>query len=317
MGLKTHDEKSIVFFANGIGDHVLALPTLRAISACKQGKIILLHSTSAPLFIFEDVPIERRLAVQMHRTQSGREFEFDHLIDELRNAQVFCSLVPWPSPSIDMLLNLTNPKHSIGFSGSFSSPLHYELSIHASRSMFAVATAIEKGLDFQQFLGKPNIRSSNTRLERDIEARIAGKKLLCIHNETIEIKRIPSNVLHEAVKMFLDSKQEFVCICLDYGDDVEFLKGTHDRIVPVSGIPLEMAAKFLERADVFLGVDSCMLHFADLFRVPSVGIFGPTDPSHFGFLLARNHTLTYRESLLKVKRDEIVHALKDLVDIVA
>ena len=41
-----------------------------------------------------------------------------------------------------------------------------------------------------------------------------------------------------------------------------------------------------QHADLFLGIDSCFLHAADLFRIAGIGLFGPTDPFRFGFRLS-------------------------------
>src|SRR5262249_37867678 len=47
-------------------------------------------------------------------------------------------------------------------------------------------------------------------------------------------------------------------------------------------LPLGHALALTATADLFVGVDSCFLHAADLARVPSVGLFFATEPHEFG-----------------------------------
>lgn len=47
------------------------------------------------------------------------------------------------------------------------------------------------------------------------------------------------------------------------------------RLVRVERLRLGVALALVSLSDLFLGVDSCMLHMADLCRVPGVGLFGP------------------------------------------
>ncbi|MFE8604306.1 glycosyltransferase family 9 protein [Archangium violaceum] len=54
-----------------------------------------------------------------------------------------------------------------------------------------------------------------------------------------------------------------------------------NRVLSCSGshaLPVAMAV--VACAYLVLGLDSCMLHVADFFHVPAVGVFGPPDPAH-------------------------------------
>jgi ADP-heptose:LPS heptosyltransferase len=46
---------------------------------------------------------------------------------------------------------------------------------------------------------------------------------------------------------------------------------------------LELAMRLVGYSDLFLGIDSCFLHAADLYRIAGVALFGPTRPSLWGF----------------------------------
>jgi hypothetical protein len=51
-----------------------------------------------------------------------------------------------------------------------------------------------------------------------------------------------------------------------------------------------------------------MLHAADLFRVPGVGIFGPTDPQKWGFRFSTHKHIT-SDSIMSITSEEVIDAL--------
>jgi ADP-heptose:LPS heptosyltransferase len=76
------------------------------------------------------------------------------------------------------------------------------------------------------------------------------------------------------------------------GHEILFLGGPADRhdaeaIIKVVGrgqnlcgqLSIVRSAKVIERAAMFYGIDSMLLHFARALAVPSVSVFGPTDPA--------------------------------------
>jgi ADP-heptose:LPS heptosyltransferase len=76
------------------------------------------------------------------------------------------------------------------------------------------------------------------------------------------------------------------------GHEILFLGGPEDRhaadaIIAVLGrgqnlcgqLSIVQSAKVIERAAAFYGIDSMLLHFARALAVPSVSVFGPTDPA--------------------------------------
>jgi ADP-heptose:LPS heptosyltransferase len=63
-------------------------------------------------------------------------------------------------------------------------------------------------------------------------------------------------------------------------------------------------------ADLFVGVDSCMLHVADLFRVPGVGLFGPTRPRQWGFRFGLHRHVVTEGDMSEIREDEVLGALE-------
>lgn len=63
----------------------------------------------------------------------------------------------------------------------------------------------------------------------------------------------------------------------------ELLNSCNGDLVDLSGqTTLLQLAALLQRASLFVGIDSGVMHLAAAMRTPVVGIFGPTDPGHTG-----------------------------------
>jgi len=56
-----------------------------------------------------------------------------------------------------------------------------------------------------------------------------------------------------------------------------------------------------------------MLHAADLYRVPGVGLFGPTDPREFGFRFNTSVHLTGGPFMEDIPVESVADALDSLV----
>ncbi len=115
---------------------------------------------------------------------------------------------------------------------------------------------------------------------------IDGKKrLIVIHTgPTWEVKEWPVEKWHELID---DLKSEEEMEVIQIGED---LTGTRDaRKSPrvagamdwIGTLTLDQTLALLSEADLFVGIDSGMLHLAGTVCTPCVGIFGPTDPDSF------------------------------------
>ena len=67
------------------------------------------------------------------------------------------------------------------------------------------------------------------------------------------------------------------------------------------------------QANFFLGVDSCMLHVADFCRVPSIGIFGPTQADEFGFRLGPNITIQADGGMRSIEVEMVRRAIESML----
>src|SRR5207249_9750826 len=89
------------------------------------------------------------------------------------------------------------------------------------------------------------------------------------------------------------------------------------RVFPITG-SLETMFVLLRYANLFLGVDSCCLHAADVFRVPGVALFGPTDPCRWGFRMSpHGRHVCGNGSMEAIQREAVVDALQEIAALCA
>src|SRR5712691_11011007 len=80
----------VVIFSNGIGDHLLNLPALRALTALFPKRLTLLCSTGAGHTFFSDLPLRAVVEADMQQQGEGGKF-FD--AESLARAVAPCDLL--------------------------------------------------------------------------------------------------------------------------------------------------------------------------------------------------------------------------------
>jgi len=133
-----------------------------------------------------------------------------------------------------------------------------------------------------------------------------GHRLLFVHPETRPDKVWPIEGYRNVLRAFLDTHRDITVIAAsgwDFG---------LDRVVSLD-LHYELALAVLARSDLFLGIDSCFLHAADMFRLPSVGLFGPTSPAHWGFRLTPAGRHVWGEgSMDRIRERDVEEALRSI-----
>src|SRR4051794_34238222 len=115
---------SAVFFANGLGDYLLTLPSLRALARILPTRLALVTSEGPSELLFRDVGIERFVEVPMARPghDAARYFSASDAAERLGPIECLVSLVPWHSASLSELIRLVRPAWSIGLHHEFDFP---------------------------------------------------------------------------------------------------------------------------------------------------------------------------------------------------
>lgn len=303
----------VVFFANGLGDHFLNLPTIRALGKIFQGRMTLVSAEGEQGFLWGDVTLRRVIETRFSRVNGRREFPANDLSAQIGECDLFISLVPWHSKSLgDLVCNLS-PDFSVGFHDSFDLSLPLDFSKHSADLAFDVVRHFDTDSQWHHFAQPPVYPEDAKQMVNDIRQTSDGFRALALHVDTLAEKMWSTDRFASAISIFLENHPEFMTFILgwnDYGLD----RGPHDdRIVPLHKLKLAPSWYLVGSADLFLGVDSCFLHAADFSRVPSVGLFGPTNHKEFGFKLAPNITLQANGSMDFIEVADVVLALENML----
>lgn len=276
-------ERPVAVLFNARGDYLLSLPALRALAGIWPGRLELVCRRGARRTFFPNLD----LAAVCEPTTEGQgdcyDFDVDRVCAAAGGADLLISLNPWHGSALDTLLERLDAARSVGFHRSFDVQLPLDFTIHSAELAFEVPRSVDSSLAIESFAQPPQLLEGSER----IAARIAAlarptHTIVAVHNETKPEKTCPARLFSAAVGELLDRHPDWVVF--DLGQKKTGL-GTPrhaERVVPCGDLPLSAALALAGEADLFVGADSCFLHAADLYRVPAVGLFGPTDAHEFG-----------------------------------
>jgi hypothetical protein len=307
-------EAPVVFFINGIGDNILNLPALRALGALFADRLSLICSGSDSLFVFDDLPLKRAIKIRVQKSSYGREFDSDAVAAETGNCDLFLSLVPWHSESLTRLVEKLRPQLSVGFISNYDIRLPLNFDQHTSELAFDVVRLFDARSRLQDFTAPPcyptEARAEARRLREELSP---GAKALAVHADTGQKKMWDSVKLMQTLDTFLGLHPEFTVLLV--GGRPQSLDGglCGDRVIPCYGLPLPVSMALVTESDLFLGIDSCMLHAADFAGVPSVGLFGPTSASEFGFLVGPHIAIQAPHTMAEIEAPDVADALESLL----
>ena len=283
----------MVIFGNAIGDHLLSLPALRALAALFPARLSLICVPDARREFFSDLRLRSVCEIEMRHRGPSRVFDSCHAARRIGKCDLLLSLNPWHSPSVDRLLKFLSPELSVGFSSAFDVVLPKDSKRHVADQVFALAAYFDPSLRIADFAFPPQVPPRcGPRVREYLEEVAPGKRVLAVHNETKAEKAWPRERLMRLIDAFLERHPEFVAFVLDFynwNGRKQSRGQPHPGVIHSPSLPLHYAFSVLGESDLFLGVDSCMLHAADLFRLPGVGLFGR---ANIGF---GSRTYNYRQ----------------------
>jgi ADP-heptose:LPS heptosyltransferase len=299
-----------VLFNNGIGDHLLALPTLRALAHVFAGRLSLICDEHGPLFLLKELPLASLIPIPFWRSGRARVFDSSSLLLSLQGCDLFISLVPWTSPSLFTLARTLGNVLSIGLAPGFNINLGSADRSHAVDAMFRIVNMIEQGRRPEDFALPPSLPAICIQEARSVRSsRTRRRKLLVVHMETSGKKRWLHSELESTCFSFLELHPDFDIVFVGMLPPPISTVGFEDRIVHCCGLSLAVTFALIAETDLFLGIDSCMLHAADICRVPSVGLFGPTLANEWGLRFGSGICVQGTGSLLFIKADTVLRAL--------
>lgn len=317
--------KPAVYFSTLIGDSVLVLPTLRALAEMFAAPLTLI----CPKMVFDlcfreltsrlvDITGSPPIGPVLGRA-SNRILDYDALAAEIGDVDVFIDAVPWDVPSnvfVRPLRQRLAPTTSIGFPTGDPYDVVMPRDVpHSADLTFTLARLFDPALQIDAYADPVPIPRSVQAHVRSLRADLPARtKVLAVHADTSSLnKRWPVTRFIDLLDRFLSRHRDFVAWVVGMGPEELNVGRERDRIHPHLGAPLDLAMGMVAEADLFVGIDSCMLHAADLARVPGVGLYGPTHPDRWGFRFAP-HRHVHMSAMTDISVDMAFDALDDLAE---
>ncbi len=277
----------LLVFVNARGDQLLNLPTIRAIADLFQGRLTLAVRRGAPVDYFGGLNVRRFLELDLDFSSLDRRFDADDLAQRTGRCDLLLSLSPWHGAPMRRLLDRLRPRWSIGYHTDFDDAIKVDFSKHNIDLGFDLAQRLDSTLRVESFAQPPALDPRATAWVDTLFGQLpAGARILALHGETKSDKMWPAERFVRVLDHMLEQRPDLFVIDIAY-DRMPHDVGIHgDRVIPAAGLSMRHAMAIVARSSGFLGVDSCFLHAADLFRVPGIALFGPTDPHEFGFRFA-------------------------------
>jgi hypothetical protein len=307
-------EHPVALFANGFGDSILVLPALRALTSLFGDRLALVCPYGIGQLFFSGLPLRVLHECEMIQVPEGRVFDADQVADCLGACDLLLSLNSWHTPSVDRLLMRFSPLESVGFFPSFSVTLPRQWRRHSADSAFDIPRYLNPELRLEDFATRPVFTSRSHRRAKEIRSLVPpGIQVIVVHADTAPGKMWPADRFVTVIDIFLERHPDFVA----------FVVGTKDlsldggrlgkRVMTFYGLPLDVALALVGEADLFLGIDSCILHAADMFKVPGVGLFGPTDWAEWGFRIGPHRHICGNKDMKSISVSEVIDALESLL----
>ena len=275
--------RTAIVLINGLGDQLIAWPTLRALRRTLPGEMELWVGLGMLRSLYRDLEMDRRC---IPGAGPGlRELDPSIVPHGHPAADLFVSLSTWCNDSVSALIRRLGARESVGLRGAFTETTDPPGDVNMFDQLFSVARHFAPDLVIEDFAEPPQFSDAAEDAARRFvgDHLVPGERMLFVHPETRERKMwsregfsaVLVEVLerHPDLRVFLTSRRPY---------DLSLGRHQH-RLVVMDDTPFEMTLAVLRYADAFIGVDSCFMHGADLLRVPGVGLFGPTDPAEWGF----------------------------------
>ena len=309
-------EYPLAFFLNGYGDNYLNLPTLRALSQLFEGRLTLVCRQGPDLFCFDDLAVNRRIALDARF--NGKDYQFDAVAaaTNIGQCDLFLSLVPWSSSSLNDLLEACGDIVSIGFFENYTRRLRLDYDKPSADLAFDLVRSLRPDYQLHDFLEPLCYPTERRQKVQEIFSLLEpGTRTLSVHMDSRAHKNWDENRWVESLDAFLDKHADFVALLVGRPErpiDTSQWRNA-GRVIPCYGLSLPSSCCVVAESDFFIGIDSCMLHVADMARVPGVGLFGPTKAKEFGFYIGPHIMIQADGSMEKIAVDIVTEALNQLV----
>ena len=308
----------VLMFANGYGDHYLNLPAFRAFAEIYAGRLTLVGIEGAIKQVSVGIDLRRLVELPMKHSATGRLFDVGKAHSAIGDCDVFISLNPWMNDDLSLLLLKLQPEYSMGFFKEYDLRVPRDYGKHTVDLSFDLVKLLQPSWEPSMYAQPPSFPIQDIdSAERIWEIFPANGQVMCLHLDTLPDKMWSEEAWLAFIDRFLDEYPNFSVLIVGMnGIESSSLRNTQ-RIIPAYRLSIPVSGLLLSKCDIFVGVDSVFLHIADLFAVPAIGLFGPTNPSEWGVRFGPGASVSkISMSDIQVEQvfDEVIHLLGNKPD---
>lgn len=303
----------VAFFASGLGDHIVNLPALRALCSLFPNSLRLLCMSNNPEVFFGDLAVRSFLEIDCEADWHKKVFSPKRAAELIGDCDLFVSMNLWYSSDVEDLLKLLDPEMTIGFHDAFKRAVARDNEKHMADVAFDIPLAFDSSLNIDDFSQPFHIHDKYIDIANDILKWVPdGKRVLTLHADTYWDKRWATENWTSTLDQFLAKHPEYIVLVVGQRDFEIDTGKLGDKVVPCYGISLGASLALVSKSHRFIGIDSCMLHAADIFRVPSVGLFGATSPTQWGLRFGPHEHVYGDGSMQNLSVEDVLTALEEI-----
>lgn len=305
----------VLFYHNGIGDRMLAMPTVRALSSLFPGRLKIFCQPGDRELFYYDLHLGGVYETDIWRGSEEWTFDARAVAEAVGECDLFISLAPWFSEDLSEFMSQYPAAETLGFFRAFKHARAFkDETTHSIDGVFEALEWFDPTLRLDDFVYPLHLPRENVEDARSLRAKVTDPfRVLVIHTESFPHKMWPVERYVSVLDKFFERHPDHVAFVVDVEDRGLNTGKYGAHVIPCPRLPLATAFALIGEADLFLGIDSCMLHAADYFRVPGVGLFGPTDWFVSGFRLSTHRHLFNGRSITNLDEDSVLSALESLV----
>ncbi|HVI48708.1 MAG TPA: glycosyltransferase family 9 protein [Chitinophaga sp.] len=292
--MKIQDIKSpSLFFVNAIGDAFISLPTIRSLNKTFNGNLaVITNSFLKPLFEEEGLKEIRTINSDIRYDDQNRamyHFDIPDFKSVLNGTDFFIDINPWHvADNLNEFITLIKSVgiNSIGYFDFYAEHISPDYRINSFDNVFRIACHINQQEAIDQYAYPPKVRKNIEEFTRGIRNYFPEDFILLgLHDETKPYKMWQAGKFELLINELQSRYSNLGILILSRSTSID-MENIYDggRVLYFEDpLSIQVMTGFVSAIDYFIGIDSMFLHLADMYKVPSIGLFGPTNYREWGF----------------------------------
>lgn len=302
----------ILYYFDGIGDAIIALPTIRAICNYFSGKLSIICSFFPEPWWLYDLPLKQIILAETIVTEDNLIFDSRAIVEAAGPCDLCFAVSIRTNDILNHLERLLSPDFIIGLGYNYDISVPINPKINYGLTAFKLAKTLAN-IEYDSYIYPPSIPVSAEILSDKILQYLLKEAnwpsyILAVHCDTQAEKMWSKEKFQMLLIKFLSIHKNWLVVILGASS---FLDKIHPKVIDLTGLTFDLSISLLSKANLFLGIDSCCLHFADIFRVPSIGLYGPSSHDLYGFQFTKHKYILGNGSMENIEIEMVLEALNE------